>query len=178
MNLFYLLLLSINNNINIIKFYSLKTIKKIYYSNNLYYDFYKDSTILNNTLLTAEHVFPKCYLKKFKNAKRDMHNIYLTNAHTNLFRSNYPFSDSNNKLMYTKYYIPNEFSRGSIVRSILYMIYMYNYLDTNLVIEKELLFDWNKQYPPNSLEVKKNNIVKLYQGNTNPYIEFYDNIIL
>ena len=59
MNLFYLLLLSINNNINIIKFYSLKTIKKIYFSNNLYYDFYKDSTILNNTLLKEIIVIEK-----------------------------------------------------------------------------------------------------------------------
>ena len=125
-------------------------------------------------MLTAEHVFPKCYLKKFKNAKKDMHNIFLTNAQTNLYRSNYPFTDLSNKLEYNKYFIPNEFSRGSIVRSILYMGYRYKFLDLNLVIEKELLLEWNKKYPPNKLELHKNNIVKLYQGNLNPFIEFYD----
>ena len=89
------------NNLNYYpsKYISIRNTKNYYYQNNLSYDIYNDEKILKNKLLTAEHIVPKSYLKIYKEAKRDMHNIFLTNAETNIYRSNYPYSD---KITYKK----------------------------------------------------------------------------
>ena len=76
-----------NFNIKPIKYLTIKNIKNNYYNNLLTYDIYKDDKIINTTLLTAEHIFPKSYTKQYLNAKKDMHNIFLTDAQTNIYRS-------------------------------------------------------------------------------------------
>tara|TARA_B100000989_G_C19463088_1_gene437079 strand:- start:485 stop:1042 length:558 start_codon:yes stop_codon:yes gene_type:complete len=151
---------------------TIKNIKNIYYNNLLTYDIYSNETITNNNLLTAEHIFPQSYTKKYKDAKRDMHNIFLTNAETNIYRSNYPFRDENNcfHLQEYKYFIPCDFAKGQIARSIAYMKLIYPLLDVGKVIDIELLLYWNKQFEPHFLEHNRNILINNIQGNYNPFI--------
>lgn len=153
-------------------YHSIKKIKEYYYNNLLTYDIYNDYNITNNKLLTAEHIFPQCYSKKYLYAKKDMHNIFLTNAETNIYRSNLPFNDINyfnNK----KFFVPPEFSRGQIARTLTYMKLIYPLLNINNCINLELLLYWNKKYEPSILEIKRNYYIELYQGNINPFIDNY-----
>ena len=163
-------------NIKPLTYLAIKNIKNHYYNNLLTYDIYKDEKIINTKLLTAEHVFPKSYTKQYNNAKRDMHNIFLTDAKTNIYRSNYPFSDvvEHQNLEFTniyKFYHPCNFAKGQLARSIAYMKIIYPNIDINKVIDKELMIEWNLLYKPNKLEIKRNILIYKLQGNINPFIE-------
>ena len=105
-----------------------------------------------------------------------MHNIFLTDAKTNIYRSNYPFSDvvEHQNLEFTniyKFYHPCNFAKGQLARSIAYMKIIYPNIDINKVIDKELMIEWNLLYKPNKLEIKRNILIYKLQGNINPFIE-------
>jgi len=167
------------------KYYSIKTIKQYYYKHNIYYDLYNDFcncseecdlnsfsdlkyTKYNN--LSAEHIFPQSFTKYYSKANKDMHNIVLTNYYTNNLRSNKKFS---HETVNHKYYVPCNYSRGTIARSLAYMKYSYPLLNLSNVIDNNIILAWNELYPPTELEVKKNNIIFKYQGNKNIFIEDY-----
>jgi len=164
-----------------LKYSSIKTIKQCYYENNIYLDIYNDLyNELNNTKLnsytkyndlTAEHIFPQSFTKHYLKANKDMHNIYLTNYYTNNLRSNKKFSQFVNENMNTKVFIPCNYSRGLIARSLVYMKYTYPSLNLSSVIDYNIIILWNTLYPPNEFEFKKNNIIYTYQGNKNIFIE-------
>jgi len=164
-----------------LKYSSIKTIKQCYYENNIYLDLYNDLyNELNNTKLnsytkyndlTAEHIFPQSFTKHYLKANKDMHNIYLTNYYTNNLRSNKKFSQFVNENMSTKVFIPCNYSRGLIARSLVYMKYTYPSLNLSSVIDYNIIILWNTLYPPNEYEFKKNNIIYTYQGNKNIFIE-------
>ena len=176
------------------KYYSIKTIKQYYYDNNIYYDLYNDFcnsseecnlltfsnlkytkytkyTKYNN--LTAEHIFPQSFTKHYSKANKDMHNIYLTNYYTNNLRSNKKFVHSVNETATQKFYIPCNYSRGTIARTLAYMKYSYPLLNLSNVIDSNIILAWNELYPPTELELKKNNIIFNYQGNKNIFIDDY-----
>ena len=162
------------------KYYSIKSIKQCYYENNIYLDIYNDLfNDLNNDLnsyskyndLTAEHLFPQSFTKQYTKANKDMHNIYLTNYYTNNLRSNKQFSQYFNDNISKKYFIPCNYSRGIIARSLAYMKYTYPLLNLSSVIDYNLVILWNELYPPSNYELQKNNIICQYQGNKNIFIE-------
>ena len=125
-----------------------------------------------------------------------MHNIFLTTAYLNNYRSNYKYVDENNYLIYKdnkpylnftnelvfydphknyknnklKIFIPYLESRGIISRSIAYMKMTYPELVLEKVIDLEILIKWNNQYPPTEIEKKQNEIINTIQGNYNPFI--------
>ena len=167
---------SLGFNIKPITYLAIKNIKNQYYNNLLTYDIYKDETIIDTRLLTAEHVVPKSFLTNYIDAKRDMHNIFLTDAQTNIYRSNYPFSDKveYQNLEFTniyKFYHPCNFAKGQLARSIAYMKIIYPNIDINKVIDLELMMEWNLLFEPNEVELKRNKLIYLLQGNINPLIE-------
>ena len=174
------------------KYYSIKTIKQCYYDNNIYYDLYNDfcncssneeciikySKYSKYNNLSAEHIFPQSFTKYYKKANKDMHNIYLTNYYTNNLRSNKKFSHSFDETFSQKFYIPCNCSRGTIARTLAYMKFSYPLLNLSNVIDSNIILAWNELYPPTDLELKKNNIIFIYQGNKNIFIEDYKMLTL
>ena len=175
------------------KYYSIKTIKQYYYNNNIYYDLYNDFcncseecnlnsfnnlnyTKYNN--LTAEHIFPQSFTKHYNKANKDMHNIVLTNYYTNNLRRNKKFAQVADKSTAHKFYVPCNYSRGTIARSLAYMKYSYPLLNLSNVIDNNIIVAWNELYPPTELEHIKNNIVFKYQGNKNIFIDDYKKLNL
>jgi hypothetical protein len=193
------------------RLYSIRNIKQSFLDENIYYDLYNDFCtssmncnkedecilFLNNlknyekySSLTAEHIFPQSFIKEYKNANLDMHNIYLTCSKTNSHRSNYkyideniynnkkfiPVSSNNFKNNKCKFYIPCINTRGAIARSIAYMKYTYPELNIENVLDLELILKWNVLYPPTQLEIERNKIIKSIQGNDNPFISKYNRI--
>ena len=169
------------------KYYSIKTIKQYYYNNNIYYDLYNDfcncssneeciikySKYSKYNNLSAEHIFPQSFTKYYSKANKDMHNIYLTNYYTNNLRSNKKFSHIIDENTSKKFYIPCNYSRGTIARTLAYMKLSYPLLNLSNVIDKNLILAWNELYPPTEHELKKNKIIFHYQGNKNIFIEDY-----
>ena len=173
---FFISCLSINY--KPINYQSIRNIKNLYYDNLLSFDIYESEIITNNNLLTAEHIFPQSFTKKCLDAKRDMHNIFLTNAENNIYRSNYPFADSQidmsliekrEKNIY-KFFVPPDFAKGQIARTVAYMKFIYPKLELNSVININLLLEWNDKFCPSFLENKRNELIYDIQGNYNIFI--------
>ena len=69
--------------------------QKNLFKTGVYFDIYDNDELdfnFNNKYkkyndLTAEHIFPQSYMKNYEKAKFDMHNIYLTSAINNNYRS-------------------------------------------------------------------------------------------
>lgn len=154
--------------------------------NNLYID---KNININIELLSIEHIFPVSYLKK--NHHNDLHNIGKTLKYLNTNRSNYKYIDEediiycindcnwilldyDNKVNHKlKAFIPNKESRGSISRSILHMLYTYNY-KSNKIINKDTLIKWFYDNPPTKNEKYYNEYCKKYQNNNNIFISKYN----
>lgn len=180
-------------------YYSNKFTKRLLYNNITNYDLYNGNNIkfidsIYNVSL--EHIYPRSMLYNDINACQDMHNLYLTHKYYNNHRSNYKyicensyinikellvcFDDECKNLKCSNFnlYIPFESSRGKISRSIAYMYLIYpNLCDlhkiNDFILEINLLKEWNKEYPPNNEEYQRNKLIKLFQGNNNPFIENY-----
>tara|TARA_Y100000389_G_scaffold72022_2_gene68740 strand:- start:9366 stop:10106 length:741 start_codon:yes stop_codon:yes gene_type:complete len=203
------------DNINLPKKYiSFKSTKKNLFKSGIYFDIYDNHDNHDNhecdynfnnkykkyNDLTAEHVFPQSYMKNYEKAKFDMHNIYLTSAINNNYRSNYKFYDEDEFLInindndfiklpkkkyelynnYTNYrsndlkiFIPNYYSRGMIARSIAYIKLNYKNVNIENVIDINTLKTWNKLYPPYKNEKYRNEYIVKIQGNSNIFIENY-----
>lgn len=143
---------------------------------------------------SIEHIWPQSYFisDNKKNIRKDMHILVQIDLKTNIFRSNYKFTDDyqlTNKLIkantvYLKddmnirknlekkiFFLPDR-AKGVVSRSIAYSILVYPELKSNLekIINREDLIKWCTLYPVTDFELEKNNIIKYYQGNENPFI--------
>ena len=185
-----------HNNIPI-KYYSNKYTKNMLYKKMINYDLYSGVNLNHNFYnISLEHVYPKSMLDYNIYPCQDMHNLYLTHKHFNNHRSNYKYigEDSylnikdilkcfdyeckNLKSNSFNLYMPYLYSRGKISRSIAYMNIMYPTICdikkiNDCVIDIELLKLWNMQYPPDKREIQRNDLIKLNQGNHNPFIINY-----
>ena len=151
--------------------------------NDLYTGFESD-------VKSLEHIWPQSYfIDNHVLKKKDMHLLTQIDLKTNIFRSNYKFIDS--KLLKTDYFSKQTINfkniskntkdkvfftpdrtKGIISRSIAYSVLVYPDLFYNLnkVIDKNDLIDWSISNPVTDYELERNDYIKFYQGNDNPFI--------
>lgn len=87
--------------------------------------------------LSAEHIVPQSFLKKYKNAKFDMFNIFLTTNYINSNRSNYKYIDeslllyinidTDIKIVYNNYSVIYNLTFYNYNKSLNYKINKYKY---------------------------------------------------
>ena len=191
MNLKYIVVYSLINSVNTIKYIPYSLIRPLYL--DLYNKFYQKD------LYNLEHIVPKCYYKHDSELTRDMHNIILYPNQMNLHRSNYKYVDEdkyyneltildnkgnvvkernqiidisikNNRM---KTFVPVKKYRGSIARSCMYFINQYPEYESIIldkVIDAKTILTWHTQYPVTKFEYQKNNVIKDLQGNNNIYV--------
>lgn len=128
----------------------------------------------------------KCCTKvsdKFNYMEADLHNIVPALSEINRDRSNYKFDNiTGEKREYGKCNFevdkknkiaePDDNLKGFIARAYLYMNDTYN---LNIFTDKEIkeFQKWDKQYMPNEWELKRNDMIKNIQGNSNKFIDKY-----
>jgi endonuclease I len=146
----------------------------------------------------CEHLVPQYFLKKHKIDKRgfsDLHLLSISNAKLNSHRQNFKFDNlqqeegsiiflneygnpcssssfhckKNNK---KRLFEPNDHSKGKIARSIGYFYWNYNSLHSNELLDRKVLRQWNKDFPPTLSEIEKNNKVLKRQGNKNIFVDY------
>ena len=149
-----------------------------------------------NRGINIEHVFPASWMAyslrcgkrkqcrvnsaRFNLIEADLHNLYPSRSDVNKARSNYRFAvipgeqrtfgqcdfEFNERQRIAE---PSPAARGRIARAMLYMSDQYDlYLKKKL---KTLLIDWNRKYPPEATEIRRNNRIEQLQGNRNPFID-------
>lgn len=159
------------------------------YDNKLY------PAVWDGRELNKEHVWPnsRLGLKRVQQSDRDirtdLHNLRLSTAKVNQFRSNYFFSEhakqsTQRYLLKDKLFYPSKYSSGEVARILFYMALVYP--DLKLIDASNLAHSristvmgslseikkWGSENPISEFEKRRNKIILKYQGNTNPFVEF------
>lgn len=147
-------------------------------------DGYVDSSGMN-----AEHVWPQSYFKKRLPMRSDLHNLLPTFMHPNSVRGRLPFAEvpyydadyanSAGALRGSAGFEPPDASKGRVARAMFY--FFARYLGTYIIPRDaagsfwnsriELLLRWNREFPPDDLEIYRNGRIEAAQGNRNPFID-------
>jgi len=153
-----------------------------------------------NKGVNIEHVFPaswmaydlRCGKRKqcressteFNRIEADLHNLYPSRSDVNKARSNYRFTlipgeqrvfaqcdfefDEKHRIAE-----PSPAARGRIARAMLYMSDQHDlYLKRKL---ESLLIAWDRKYPPEQVEYRRNDRIEQIQGNRNAFIDAHRN---
>lgn len=124
--------------------------------------------------IRSNYAFGEICDKNYFINKDDFMYVYIENnnikiCNKELKNMEYYCAFSDNK----RIFVPPNFGKGIIARSILY--YKNNYkkdIIYNKIINENLLYKWNKMYKVSEEEYIRNNQIYLYQNNYNPYIIF------
>ena len=146
--------------------------------------------------VNCEHIIPRSLVRQHKLDNRilnDLHLLALSNAKLNTHRQNYKFTEfpqetkitflSDNgditdgslsdckKISKRRSFEPTARSKGRIARSIGYFMWTYDgaHLESEL-LTRELLLQWNRDYPVCEYELERHNKVFEKQKNRNIFI--------
>lgn len=138
--------------------------------------------------MNVEHVWPQGHFDKALPMRSDLHHLMATFIHPNGVRGNMPFGVVRGRVVYrndagTKsdgaVFEPADFSKGRVARA---MLYFYSrYKGQNIFSDPrgprwwegqiETLLEWNRRFPPDAGERRRNDLVERYQGNRNPFVD-------
>ncbi|MDD9952522.1 MAG: endonuclease [Zetaproteobacteria bacterium] len=129
--------------------------------------------------------------KMFNRMESDLYNLVPALAQVNRSRSNLPLTVPRNTLaaapvqsfgacqtfIYGDYVVPREEVRGWVARASLYMHHTYPAFQLLEDPLYQLYLEWFLQYPPSDLEKKIAARIFRVQGNLNPLVTYYDDLL-
>lgn len=139
--------------------------------------------------MNVEHTWPQSLFNKALPMRSDLHHLMATFMHPNSIRGHMPFgvvtgnADYENKAGAKRgngVFEPPDAVKGRVARGLLYFYSRYNgsrmFGRTSVVFwnqQVELMMKWNRQFPPDAFEARRNDLVEQWQGNRNPFIDDY-----
>lgn len=151
--------------------------------------------------INCEHIWCQKYFNYKEPMKSDLHIMFLANSKLNSHRQDYKFSNIysnfiflnnkgnkiennfiNNIISFKLYkknnskklFEPNNKSKGKISRSVAYYDLIYNNHNKNInnIIVKKDLIEWNRKHLPRIEDIERNEMIRTYQKNINPFIKY------
>lgn len=133
-----------------------------------------------NGKLNTEHTWPQSLFNSDPFVC-DLNHLFVTDELANNKRSNFPFGKVTNPIWDSagskfdgSVFEPRDVHKGKVARAMLYFATRYKDDAVTLSFvstQESILRQWSQQFPPNSIDKKRNDDVKLAQGNRNPYID-------
>lgn len=139
--------------------------------------------------MNIEHTWPQSLFQKALPMRSDVHHLMATFMHPNSIRGNIPFGEVRGTPDYSNkagakrgggVFEPPDAVKGRVARGLLYFYARYKdsrmFGRTSVVFwnqQIELMLKWNRQFPPDAFEARRNDLVEQYQGNRNPFIDDY-----
>lgn len=169
-----------------------KTSDATYYRET--YDINGDG-IVDSKGMNVEHIWPQSFFNKRLPMRADVNHLRPTFMYPNNKRATYPFGAVKNPVymvnssgaklgepsdkLYNYNFEPPDNVKGDVARAIFYFVMRYynRNIKNNTDYDKfyisnvEKYIKWHKKDPPDELERKRNNLVFIYQGNRNPFID-------
>lgn len=141
-----------------------------------------------NGLWVREHVFPRSLGTPnlgFENAGSDAHNLRPIDNQMNNSRSNRKFASGsgNAAIVANGNFYPGDEWKGDIARMMMYLYLRYPSQCPAVTIGTgsityssfndmpDIFLEWNQQDPVSALERKRNDVIQVFQGNRNPFID-------
>ena len=147
----------------------------------------KDTHGSGTGVWNREHVFSKSLANPnlgTSGAGADAHNLRPCDAQRNSSRSNRKFEDGsgNSGITASGNWYPGDEWKGDVARMMMYMYLRYgnqtlptgvavgtvNITDSNMI---NLFLEWNAEDPVSVLELQRNPVLEVLQGNRNPFID-------
>lgn len=141
----------------------------------------------SDTGMNVEHTWPQSLFNKALPMRSDLHHLMATFMHPNSVRGHMPFgivtgnADYENKAGAKRgngVFEPPDAVKGRVARGMLYFYSRYKdsrmFGRTSVVFwnqQIELFMDWNRRFPPDAFEARRNDLVEQWQGNRNPFID-------
>ncbi len=141
---------------------------------------YTSRTDAQNTFLfNTEHTFPQSLFTSLEPMKSDLHHLFPTDDASNSARGDDPFgvvsnpswSDGGSKSNGTTFE-PRDIQKGRTARAMFYFVLRYENYSNFLNSQEAILRTWNSTYPPDAIDIKRNDDIYLYQHNRNPFIDY------
>ncbi|MDD5302186.1 MAG: endonuclease [Elusimicrobia bacterium] len=139
--------------------------------------------------MNVEHTWPQSLFQKALPMRSDLHHLMATFMHPNSVRGSMPFGEVTGSADYENkagakrgngVFEPPDAVKGRVARGLLY--FYSHYKDSRMFggssvsfwnKQIELMMKWNRQFPPDAFEARRNDLVEAYQGNRNPFIDDY-----
>lgn len=138
--------------------------------------------------MNVEHIWPQSFFDQDSPMRADLHHLLPTFMHPNETRGHLPFGEVQGKGDYSNnggakrgqgVFEPPDATKGRVARAMLYFYTRYHdraiyrgdfsraFWDGKL----EMLLRWNRAFPPDLDEQRRNDLVERFQGNRNPYVD-------
>lgn len=137
--------------------------------------------------MNVEHVWPQSLFRRGMPMRSDLHHLMTTFEHPNGMRGNLPFGvvkgapDYHNGAGAKRgggVFEPPDSAKGRVARALLY--FYARYRDEDFFGSRSAQFwnqqipailEWNRRFPPDEAEKRRNDLVEKWQGNRNPFID-------
>ncbi|WP_413557888.1 endonuclease I family protein [Bdellovibrio sp. HCB209] len=145
-------------------------------------------SIPDNTVINVEHTWPQSkFNRRFDKdtQKSDLHHLFPTDSQLNSIRGNQWFGEVHSDTQTLKckasrfgvgdgdsdeVFEPPQNHKGHVARALFYFSLRY---DLPLPAEQEVILrKWNRENPPDSEEIERNNKIFDAQNNRNPFIDY------
>lgn len=129
----------------------------------------------------TEHTWPQSLFSSNEPMQSDLFHLYPTDNPANSIRANSPFGVVSNPTWQeggskatNTLFEPRDQHKGRVARTMLYFGTRYSAVTSVnfLVAQEAILRSWAAQFPPDSIEKRRNNDIFAVQANRNPYIDY------
>ncbi|MEM6343831.1 MAG: endonuclease [Bacteroidota bacterium] len=127
----------------------------------------------------TEHVFPQSFFSSNLPMRSDIHHLFPTEASANGERGNLPFGVVSNPSWQVGgskkgngRFEPRDEHKGEIARAMLYFVLRYQDYNNFIASQTAILKQWNIDFPPDEVALKRNDDIEAVQGNRNPFVDY------
>ncbi len=141
---------------------------------------YTSRTDAQNTFLfNTEHTFPQSLFTSLEPMKSDIHHLFPTDDASNSNRADNPFgvvanpswTDGGSKSNGT-IFEPRDVQKGRSARAMFYFVLRYENYSNFLNSQESILRTWHSTFPPDAIDIKRNNDIYSVQNNRNPFVDY------
>lgn len=141
---------------------------------------YTDRTNAQLMGFNTEHTFPQGFFSQNLPMRSDLFHLYPTKINANSERGNLPFGVVTGTPTWTDggskkgggVFEPRDVHKGTVARAMLYFVIRYQNYSNFLNNQESILRQWHDQYPPDSINRRRNQDISAVQGNRNPFIDY------
>ncbi len=132
-----------------------------------------------NFSFNTEHTFPQSFFASAEPMKSDLHHLFPTDDAANNYRADNPFgivtsptwSVGGSKAT-TTLFEPRDEQKGKAARALMYFVLRYQNYSNFFTPQESILRTWHHDFPPDTIEQKRNNDIGLVQHNRNPFVDY------
>ena len=132
-----------------------------------------------NDNFNTEHTWPQSLFSSLEPMRADLFHLFPTDETANNVRSNYPFGEvssstwsNGGSLFGGGVFEPRDAHKGNVARAMFYFCIRYQNYGNFLDAQESTLRNWYYQFPPTTIDQKRNDDIALLQHNRNPFIDY------